>query len=83
MVGVLACQELGIAVPKDLSLAGFDGIALVRYVTPQLTTVSQPMLDIGCHAAQMLLDLLPEKTVQNLVLAPTLVERDSTCAPLK
>ncbi len=84
MVGaLLACQEVGITVPKDLSLVGFDGIALVRYVTPPLTTVSQPMVDIGCHAAQMLLDLLQEKTVQDLVLAPTLVERGSTCAPLK
>lgn len=62
---------------------GFDDIALARYVTPPLTTIRQPMLDIGCHAAQMLLNLLQEKTVQNLVLAPTLVERGSTCAPLK
>ena len=80
---LLACQKLGIAVPKDLSLVGFDGIALVCYVTPSLTTVSQPMLEIGCYVAQMLLDLLPEKTVQNLVLAPTLVEPSSTCTPLK
>ena len=75
---LLACQELGIAVPKDLSLVGFDGIALARYVTPPLTTIHQPMLEIGCQAAQMLLDLLQEKTVENLVLAPTLVERGST-----
>ncbi len=75
---LLACQELGIAVPQDLSLVGFDGIALARYVTPSLTTIRQPMLEIGCHAAQMLLDLLQEKTVENLVLAPTLVERGST-----
>lgn len=36
------------------------------------------MLEIGCYAAQMLLDLLQEKTVKNLVLTPTLVERGST-----
>ncbi len=81
-VGVLlACQELGISVPQDLSLVGFDGIALARYVTPPLTTVRQPMLEIGCQAAQMLLNLLQEKTVENIVLAPTLVERGSTHAP--
>lgn len=78
-VGVLLeCQKLGIVVPQDLSLVGFDGIALGLYVTPPLTTVRQPMLEIGCHAAQMLLDLLQEKTVENLVLAPILVERGST-----
>lgn len=75
---LLTCQQLGIAVPQDLSLVGFDGIALARYITPPLTTIRQPMLEIGCHAAQMLLDLLQEKTVENIVLAPTLVERGST-----
>lgn len=78
---LLACQELGICVPQDLSLVGFDGIALARYVTPPLTTVRQPMLEIGCKAAQMLLNLLQEKTVENIVLTPTLVERASTHAP--
>jgi LacI family transcriptional regulator/LacI family repressor for deo operon, udp, cdd, tsx, nupC, and nupG len=77
---LLACQERGISVPQDLSLVGFDGIALSRYVTPPLTTVRQPMLEIGCHAAQMLLDLLQEKSVENCVLSPFLIERGSSAA---
>lgn len=77
---LLACQELGIAVPQDLSLVGFDGIALAGYVTPPLTTVCQPMLEIGCHAAQMLLDLLQEKSVENLILSPFLIKRGSSAA---
>ncbi len=75
---LLACQELNILVPQTLSLVGFDGIALCRYVTPPLTTVCQPMLEIGRSAMQMLLDLLDEKSVENLVLAPFLVKRGST-----
>jgi LacI family transcriptional regulator len=75
---LLTCQELGISVPQDLSLVGFDGVALSRYVTPPLTTVHQPMLEIGCHAAQMLLDLLQEKSVENCVLSPLLIERGSS-----
>ena len=75
---LLTCQKLGIGVPQDLSLVGFDGIALARYVTPPLTTIRQPMLEIGCHAAQMLVNLMQEKTVENLVLTPTLIERGST-----
>ncbi|MBD2431073.1 substrate-binding domain-containing protein [Fischerella sp. FACHB-380] len=75
---LLACQELGISVPQDLSLVGFDGIALSRYVTPPLTTVCQPMLEIGRSAMQMLLDLLEEKTIENLVLSPFLVKRGSS-----
>jgi LacI family transcriptional regulator len=77
---LLACHELGISVPGDLSLVGFDGIALSGYVTPPLTTVSQPMLEIGCSAMQMLLDLLEEKTVENRVLSPFLVKRGSSAA---
>ncbi|WP_230967126.1 LacI family DNA-binding transcriptional regulator [Nostoc commune] len=66
---LLVCQELGILVPRSISLVGFDGIALGGYVTPALTTVSQPMLEIGGIAMQMLLDLLEVKTVENRVLS--------------
>ncbi|MUG95521.1 substrate-binding domain-containing protein [Scytonema sp. UIC 10036] len=79
---MLACQELGISVPQDLSLVGFDGIALSRYVTPPLTTVCQPMLELGRSAMQMLLDVLQEKSVENLVLSPFLVKRGSTTEPI-
>ncbi len=75
---LLACQELGISVPQNLSLVGFDGIALSGYVTPPLTTLSQPMLEIGRCAMQMLLDLLEKKTVENRVLSPVLVKRGSS-----
>jgi LacI family transcriptional regulator/LacI family repressor for deo operon, udp, cdd, tsx, nupC, and nupG len=75
---LLACQELGISVPQDLSIVGFDGIALGSYVTPPLTTVRQPMLEIGRSAMQMLLDLLQEKTVENCVLSPYLLKRGSS-----
>ncbi|BAU63795.1 transcriptional regulator HrmR [Stanieria sp. NIES-3757] len=75
---LLACHELDILVPHDLSLVGFDGIALSGYVTPPLTTVCQPMLKMGRCAMQMLLDLLAEKTVENLVLLPFLVKRNSS-----
>ncbi len=77
-VGVLlACQKLNISVPQDLSLVGFDGIALSRYVTPPLTTVCQPMLELGSYAMQMLLDLLQDKSVENRVLSPFLIRGSS------
>ncbi|KJH71028.1 LacI family DNA-binding transcriptional regulator [Aliterella atlantica] len=75
---LLACQKLSISVPQELSLVGFDDIALARYVTPSLTTVRQPMLEMGCCAAQMLLDLLQEKSVENRVLSPFLVAGGSS-----
>jgi LacI family transcriptional regulator len=81
-IGVLmACREQGIVVPRDLSVVGFDDIALARYVAPSLTTIYQPKRELGHHAMQMLLDLLNERPVQSQVLSPTLVQRRST-APL-
>ncbi|MBD2438904.1 LacI family DNA-binding transcriptional regulator [Nostoc sp. FACHB-110] len=75
---LLACRELGISVPQDLSLVGFDNIALSSYVTPPLTTVSQRMLEMGQFAMNMLLDLFQDKPVENLLLSPFLVTRSST-----
>ena len=49
--GLLAAlNEAGVAVPGDISVAGFDDIALARYATPGLTTVAVPQSDLGRHA---------------------------------
>ncbi|MBD2199032.1 MULTISPECIES: LacI family DNA-binding transcriptional regulator [Calothrix] len=75
---LLACKELGISVPQDLSLVGFDNIALASYITPPLTTVSQRMSEMGEVAMTMLLDLFQGKTVENQILSPFLVKRASS-----
>lgn len=75
---LLACKELNISVPQDLSLIGFDNIALSSYITPPLTTVSQRMVEMGQFAMTMLLDLFQGKAVENLLLSPFLVKRSST-----
>lgn len=75
---LLACKELGISVPRNLSIVGFDNIALSSYVTPSLTTVSQRMLEMGKFAMTMLIELFEGKDVENLLLSPFLVKRGST-----
>ena len=80
--GVLtACRESGIAVPEELSVIGFDDIKMANYVTPPLTTIQQPKIEMGRLATQVLLDLLLNRPGQNYLLPPTLIERAST-APL-
>ncbi len=81
-VGVLmACRELGIAVPAQLSVVGYDDVDLARYVTPPLTTIHQPKLRLGEIAMQMLLDILEGRAVQSRILSNELVVRASTAAP--
>lgn len=78
-IGVLmACRERGIGVPSELSVVGFDDIKLASYVTPTLTTIAQPKIQLGRLATQMLLDLLSARPVENSILLPTLQLRDST-----
>src|SRR5690606_39218328 len=58
-LGVLAaCRELGIRVPRDFSVVGFDDLASSRYLNPPLTTISQPMREIGERAVRLLLAII-------------------------
>ena len=81
-VGVLmACRELGLAVPAQLSVVGYDDVDLASYVTPPLTTIHQPKLRLGEIAMQMLLDVLEGRPVQSRILPTEFVVRASTCPP--
>ncbi len=56
-IGVMRyAQEHGISVPGQLSIVGVDNIPISSFVTPRLTTVAQPMADLGRTAAQLLLE---------------------------
>ena len=48
--------QIGIAVPRDVSVCGFDGTDISALLTPALTTIRQPSHDIGAHACRLLLD---------------------------
>ena len=75
--------ELGVDVPGELSLLGFDNIPESALAHPPLTTVQQPMRRMGHDAIAMLVDLIagrhPDDT--HLTLETTLVRRASTSAP--
>jgi LacI family transcriptional regulator len=80
-VGVLqAARERGLSVPEDLSVVGFDDAELARSVTPALTTVRQPLAELGRTAVSLLMRLIEGQRVEALrvELATRLVLRDST-----
>lgn len=72
-----ACREQNIIVPSQLSVVGFDNIEATVYVSPPLTTVSQPRFVMGQQAMEMTLDLLDGKEVADQILACNLIERQS------
>jgi LacI family transcriptional regulator len=80
-VGALAAAtHRGLRVPRDLSIAGFDDIDLAKATTPALTTVRQPLQEMGRMAVSLLIRLLEGHRLDALhvELATELVIRDST-----
>lgn len=85
-LGAISCaKRRGLRVPEDLSIMGFDDIALSKFCDPPLTTVAQPRFNIGKEAMLLLLDQLHGQTVSSgsRLLDCILVERGSTSAPSK
>ena len=72
-------ESEGIHVPRDISVIGFDDISISAMVSPALTTIAQPATETGRLAAQILLDRLEGKPVENssTILEPKLIERES------
>lgn len=78
-IGFLACcARRGLSVPEDVSVVGIDGIGLARYTNPALTTIAQPIRELGATACRLLLDHEPSHDV---VLPTTLIAGASVSAP--
>jgi LacI family transcriptional regulator len=79
----LAARDRGIRVPEDLSVVGFDDVDLCRWVSPQLTTVRQPLASMASEATRLLLKLAAGEPVDTptVRLASTLIVRESTAPP--
>jgi LacI family transcriptional regulator len=80
-MGVIrALQDLGIHVPDDVSVIGFDDIEAASYNIPRLTTIQQPLSEMGKIAARCVLNRLhgTEKFREEITVEPSLVVREST-----
>lgn len=79
---VNGCHRLGIKVPQDMSIMGFDNILLSNFIEPKLTTMDQNMMTLGWTAASLLMEKIANenKTSRQVVLQNTLVLRDTTAA---
>ncbi|QEO08736.1 LacI family DNA-binding transcriptional regulator [Protaetiibacter larvae] len=82
-LGVLeAVRELGLRVPEDLSLVGYDDIPLAKWVSPRLTTIRQPLRRMAEEATGLVIRMsaAPLESVPRMDLATNLVVRESTAA---
>ncbi len=65
---VRALRDLGLSVPGDISVVGFDGIDICRFTVPRLTTVEQPVEEIARRSVNLLLDMMEKNTVPRHIL---------------
>ena len=91
---IFACNDLmalgaiqsaakhSLRVPDDLSIVGFDDISFAKYINPPLTTIRQPLHEIGQAAVKSIIDVIknPKKTFQTITLNVRLIERQSSKA---
>jgi DNA-binding LacI/PurR family transcriptional regulator len=81
---IRAAAQAGLRVPHDLSVVGFDGIALGLELTPMLSTISQPNADMGARSVSLLLESLargePLQAHQSITL-PHQWRAGESCAP--
>ncbi|MFB8086135.1 LacI family DNA-binding transcriptional regulator [Streptomyces sp. NPDC055992] len=73
-----ALRAAGRPVPEDVAVVGFDDLAVARIADPALTTIRQPIRDLGREMARMLAGLIAGRTASPLILPTQLVKRSST-----
>ncbi len=67
---MMAIREHGLSVPDDIAVVGFDDLPLASYVSPPLTTVHQPVYELGWHAGQMALEIIHTQGDRSALAAP-------------
>jgi LacI family transcriptional regulator len=83
VAAINALRERNISIPNDISIVGFDDMPISRLLTPPLTTVQQPLIQIGRCATRLLIDQVEGREVEPIerLIAPELVVRGTTGRP--
>ena len=72
-----ALHEMGLRVPQDVSVSGFDGTVMARYYVPSIASVRQPTTEIAKRSVELLCDMLEGSQVQHVKVEYSLVEGES------
>jgi LacI family transcriptional regulator len=77
-----ALREAGHKIPQDVSVMGFDDIEFASIAYPPLTTIRQPLREMGATAVELLFrKLAKNEVIDNICFRPELILRSSTCPP--
>ena len=79
--GVMKCaRERGMSLPTELAIIGFDNVIFTNYLYPTLTTINNPIADMGRAAAQLVLNRVYKQTNVEIeqIFSPALISRQST-----
>jgi DNA-binding LacI/PurR family transcriptional regulator len=77
---ISAIQAAGLKAGDDIAVSGFDDLPSAEYTTPRLTTVRQPIFEIGQRLVQMLVSIIDGQPLEHshIILQPELVVRESS-----
>jgi LacI family transcriptional regulator len=80
-IGVMfTLAQHGIRVPEDVAVTGFDDIPVARHLRPRLTTVRQPIQQLGATAFEMIYGLISgDRPAEREIVLPTALVRRSSC----
>jgi LacI family transcriptional regulator len=75
---LLAARELGVAVPRELAVTGFDNLDLAAHTSPALTSFKMPLKELGAAAVSLLMDYPTPMSPRSVLLPTEILYREST-----
>jgi len=83
--GINTIKARGLKIPRDISVAGYDGIRVTKFIDPQLTTINQDTQKLGQLAAEKLIELIerPKTTLIEHIIVPGELEKGATVSNSK
>ena len=79
---IRGCKSVGLSVPKDVAVTGFDNVEISQATSPSITTINQPKYQLGYMACELLIEKLknPDSPPKQVLLNTELIIRESTQA---